>query len=160
MQLVQEPMKAPLYLTAQTGNANGVDWQEEVYQKDFLHRHLTTEQIVQIKMFKMTLEHILCFLGLNKHDIQPAHKVKLLLVEKQIDFFLSPISCESLLLLQCRSNFSNLPCSFSNHNLLMVKLIIRCNPYRKISDPYSKIQTPCDSHSLSSVSSKCCRTSN
>ncbi|KAG5609511.1 hypothetical protein H5410_020792, partial [Solanum commersonii] len=76
--------------TVQTGIANGGNRQEEVYEKDSLPQHLTNEQIVQLKMFKMTLERILCFLGVNKHDIQPAQKEKLLLVEKHGDFFLSP----------------------------------------------------------------------
>ncbi|KAH0682413.1 hypothetical protein KY285_019924 [Solanum tuberosum] len=41
-------------------------------------------------MSKMTLERILYFLGLNKHHIQLTYKEKMLLVEKHIDFFLSP----------------------------------------------------------------------
>ncbi|XP_055800627.1 mediator of RNA polymerase II transcription subunit 15a-like [Solanum dulcamara] len=107
---------APLGSAVQTGNANGGDWQEEVYEKiksmkemyfsklndlyqkitykvqqqESLHQRLQNEQIEKLKMFKMSLERILRFMGLNKHDIQPADKEKLLLVEKQIDFFLSP----------------------------------------------------------------------
>uniref|UniRef100_M1APV8 Uncharacterized protein n=2 Tax=Solanum tuberosum TaxID=4113 RepID=M1APV8_SOLTU len=44
----------------------------------------------------MTLERILCFLGVNKHDIQHAQKEKLLLVEKHKDFFLSPYQLRKL----------------------------------------------------------------
>ncbi|WMV23984.1 hypothetical protein MTR67_017369 [Solanum verrucosum] len=40
-------------------------------------------------MFKMTLEHIMIFVRLNKHDINLVHKEKLLSVEKHISFFLS-----------------------------------------------------------------------
>ncbi|XP_060182673.1 mediator of RNA polymerase II transcription subunit 15a isoform X2 [Lycium barbarum] len=101
--------------TAQTGNANAVDWQEEVYQKiksmkemylselndlyqkiatkvqqhDSLPQRPQNEQIEKLKMFKMTLERIVLFLRLNKHEIQLSHKEKLHSVEKHISFFLS-----------------------------------------------------------------------
>ncbi|KAK4720732.1 hypothetical protein R3W88_010965 [Solanum pinnatisectum] len=106
---------SPLDSTVQTGNANGGDWQEKVYEKiksikemyvsklyrlyqkiayelqlDSLHQLRTNEQIEKLKLHRITLEHILCFLGLNKHDIQPAHKEKLLSVERLINFFISP----------------------------------------------------------------------
>ncbi|XP_060183413.1 mediator of RNA polymerase II transcription subunit 15a-like isoform X2 [Lycium barbarum] len=101
--------------TAQMGNANAADWQEEVYQKiksmkemflselsdlyqktvskvqqhDSLPHHPQNEQIEKLKMFKMTLERIVLYLQLNKHEIQLSHKEKLLSVEKHISFFLS-----------------------------------------------------------------------
>ncbi|XP_006359333.1 mediator of RNA polymerase II transcription subunit 15a-like isoform X3 [Solanum tuberosum] len=105
---------APLDSTVQTGNANGGDWQEKVYEKIksmkemyvqklyrlyqkiayelqlSLHQRRTNEQIEKLKLYKIALERILCFLGLSKHDIQPAHKEKLLSVEKLINFFFSP----------------------------------------------------------------------
>ncbi|XP_059309142.1 mediator of RNA polymerase II transcription subunit 15a-like isoform X2 [Lycium ferocissimum] len=106
---------ASLDSTAQMGNANAVDWQDEVYQKiksmkemflselsdlyqkiaskvqqhDSLPHHPQNEQIEKLKMFKMTLERIVLYLQLNKHEIQLSHKEKLLSVEKHISFFLS-----------------------------------------------------------------------
>ncbi|KAF3673834.1 Mediator of RNA polymerase II transcription subunit 15a [Capsicum annuum] len=120
-QLYQSQRAAPeasstsLDSTAQTGNANAADWQEEVYQKiksmketylselndlyqkiatkvqqhDSLPQRPQNEQIEKLKMFKMTLERIVLFLRLNKHDIQPTHKEKLFSVERHISFFLS-----------------------------------------------------------------------
>ncbi|XP_060183709.1 mediator of RNA polymerase II transcription subunit 15a-like isoform X2 [Lycium barbarum] len=95
--------------TAQMGNANAADWQEEIYQKiksmrqmylselnDLYQKIASTiqqrpqhEHIEKLKVFKMTLERIVLFLQLNKHDIYPIHKEKLLSVEKHISFFLS-----------------------------------------------------------------------
>ncbi|WMV23818.1 hypothetical protein MTR67_017203 [Solanum verrucosum] len=40
-------------------------------------------------MFKMTLERIMIFLRLNKHNINLVHKEKLPSVERHISFFLS-----------------------------------------------------------------------
>ncbi|KAK4373504.1 hypothetical protein RND71_008888 [Anisodus tanguticus] len=120
-QLYQSQRAAPeasstsLDSTAQTGNANPADWQEEVYQKiksmkemylselndlhqkiaskvqqhDSLPQRPQNEQIEKLKMFKMTLERIVLFLRLNKHEIQLSHNEKLLSVEKHISFFLS-----------------------------------------------------------------------
>ncbi|KAK4720729.1 hypothetical protein R3W88_010962 [Solanum pinnatisectum] len=98
----------------QMENANGVDWQEEVYQKiksmkemylsdlndlyekiaykmqqDSLQQRLENEKIEKLKMFKIILERIMLFLRLNKQDIQLNHKYKLVSVEKNISFFLS-----------------------------------------------------------------------
>ncbi|KAK4720728.1 hypothetical protein R3W88_010961 [Solanum pinnatisectum] len=96
----------------QTGNADAADWQEEVYQqiKSMKEKYLSdihdeyqniaskvqqhdslspNENIEKLKMFKTKLEHIMVFLGLNKHDILVTHKEKLLWVEKPISFFLS-----------------------------------------------------------------------
>ncbi|XP_027771816.1 mediator of RNA polymerase II transcription subunit 15a-like [Solanum pennellii] len=95
-------------------NANGADWQEEVYQKikymkemylsdlkdlyekiahqvqqhDSIHHRLQNENIEKLKMFKVTLEHIMLFLRLKKQDIQLNHKGELDSVEKNISFFL------------------------------------------------------------------------
>ncbi|XP_059309194.1 mediator of RNA polymerase II transcription subunit 15a-like isoform X2 [Lycium ferocissimum] len=101
--------QASLDSTAQMGNANAADWQEEVYQKiksmremylselNDLYEKIASkiqqrpqhEHIEKLKTFKMTLERIVLFLRLNKHDIYPIHKEKLLSVEKHISFFLS-----------------------------------------------------------------------
>ncbi|KAL3370204.1 hypothetical protein AABB24_007304 [Solanum stoloniferum] len=59
-------------------------------QLDSLHQRRTNEQIEKLKLYKIALERILCFLGISKHDIQLAHKEKLLSVEKLINFFFSP----------------------------------------------------------------------
>ncbi|KAL3338815.1 hypothetical protein AABB24_027774 [Solanum stoloniferum] len=120
-QLYQSQRVAPeasstsLDSTAQTGNVNAADWQEEVYQKiksmkesylaelndlyhkiaskvqqhDSLPQRPQNEQIEKLKMFKITLERIVLFLRLNKQDIQLSHKEKLVSVEKHISFFLS-----------------------------------------------------------------------
>ncbi|KAK4373503.1 hypothetical protein RND71_008887 [Anisodus tanguticus] len=104
-------VEAPFDSTTQTGNADGADWQEEVYQKikslrdmylselnelyqriaSIVQQHPQHEKIEKLKMFKMTLEHIVLFLRLNKHEIQPIHKENLLSVEKHISFFLRPL---------------------------------------------------------------------
>ncbi|OIS99550.1 mediator of rna polymerase ii transcription subunit 15a [Nicotiana attenuata] len=61
----------------------------KVQQHDSLPQRPQTEQIEKLKVFKMTLERVVVFLRLNKHDIQPSHKEKLLQVEKHISFFLN-----------------------------------------------------------------------
>ncbi|XP_060183402.1 mediator of RNA polymerase II transcription subunit 15a-like isoform X3 [Lycium barbarum] len=101
--------RAYLDSNVQMGNANAAHWQEEVYQKikymremylsvlNKLYHKIASmvqqcpqhEQIEKLKMFKMSLERIVLFLGLNKHDIQLTHKEKLFSVEKHISFFLS-----------------------------------------------------------------------
>ncbi|KAF3653064.1 putative mediator of RNA polymerase II transcription subunit 15a-like isoform X2 [Capsicum annuum] len=101
--------------TSQTGNADGADWQEELYQEiktmreknlpelnalyqkiaskvqqhDAIPQRPQNEQIEKLKKFKAVLERILIFLQLNKHDIQLTHKEKLCSVERHIGFFLS-----------------------------------------------------------------------
>ncbi|XP_027772123.1 mediator of RNA polymerase II transcription subunit 15a isoform X2 [Solanum pennellii] len=95
--------------SAQTGNTNGADWQEEVYQKiksmkemylselndlywktaSEMQQHPQHEKIEKLKIFKMTLERIVLFLRLNKREIQLSHKEKLFSLEKYITFFLS-----------------------------------------------------------------------
>ncbi|KAH0759739.1 hypothetical protein KY290_023232 [Solanum tuberosum] len=106
-----EAAGALLDFAIQTGNADAADWQEEVYQqiKSMKEKYLSdihdeyqniaskvqqhdslspNENIEKLKMFKTKLEHIMVFLGLNKHDILVTHKEKLLWVEKLISFFL------------------------------------------------------------------------
>ncbi|KAM3281195.1 hypothetical protein P3S67_028216 [Capsicum chacoense] len=101
--------------TSQTGNADGADWQEELYQEiktmreknlpelnalyqkiaskvqqhDAIPQRPQNEQIEKLKRFKAVLERIVIFLQLNKHDIQLTHKEKLCSVERHIGFFLS-----------------------------------------------------------------------
>ncbi|WMV23989.1 hypothetical protein MTR67_017374 [Solanum verrucosum] len=54
-----------------------------------LNQSLPNERIEKLKMFKMTLERIMLFLWLNKHDINLVHREKMPSVEKHISFFLS-----------------------------------------------------------------------
>ncbi|KAL3338813.1 hypothetical protein AABB24_027773 [Solanum stoloniferum] len=107
-----EAAGALLDFATQMGNADAADWQEEVYEqiKSMKEKYLSdihdeyqniaskvqqhdslspNENIEKLKMFKTKLEHIMVFLGLNKHDILVTHKEKLLWVEKLISFFLS-----------------------------------------------------------------------
>ncbi|KAH0694972.1 hypothetical protein KY285_022069 [Solanum tuberosum] len=104
-----EAAGAPLDFTTQTRNANGADWQAEVYQKiksmremylselndlywktaSEMQQHPQHEKIEKLKIFKMTLERIVLFLRLNKREIQLSHKEKLFSLEKYITFFLS-----------------------------------------------------------------------
>ncbi|KAG5609506.1 hypothetical protein H5410_020787, partial [Solanum commersonii] len=63
------------------------DLYEKIASK--VQQSLPNERIEKLKMFKMTLERIMLFLRLNKHDINLVHKEKLPSVEKHISFFLS-----------------------------------------------------------------------
>ncbi|XP_038993346.1 mediator of RNA polymerase II transcription subunit 15a-like isoform X2 [Hibiscus syriacus] len=107
---VPETSSTSLDSTAQTGQANGGDWQEEVYQKikamketylpelnemhqkiaakllqhDSLPQQLKSEQLDRLKKFKSMLEHLLHFLTFSKANIVPAYKDKLSSYEKQI----------------------------------------------------------------------------
>ncbi|XP_039052498.1 mediator of RNA polymerase II transcription subunit 15a-like isoform X2 [Hibiscus syriacus] len=100
--------------TAQTGQANGGDWQEEVYQKikamketylpelnemhqkiaakllqhDSLPQQPKSDQLDKLKIFKTMLEHILHFLTVSKANA-PAYKDKLSSYEKQIINFIN-----------------------------------------------------------------------
>ncbi|CAH1427619.1 unnamed protein product [Lactuca virosa] len=95
---------------AQTGNENGGDWQEEVYQKikamkdlylldlndmhqkilgkllqhDSLHQQPKSEQLEKLKVFKNMLERFMAFLQIQKHNILVSYKDKLTTYEKQI----------------------------------------------------------------------------
>ncbi|KAM7473248.1 hypothetical protein LguiB_020491 [Lonicera macranthoides] len=92
------------------GNANGGDWQEEIYQKiksmkemyfvellemyqkisgklqqhDSLPQQPKNELLDKFKMFKTMLERFISFLQLSKSQIVPAFKEKLAPYEKQI----------------------------------------------------------------------------
>ncbi|XP_019184522.1 PREDICTED: mediator of RNA polymerase II transcription subunit 15a-like isoform X7 [Ipomoea nil] len=108
-------IQASLDSTAQTGNANGADWQEEVYQKiksmkDMYFMDLTdlhgkistklaqceslpqqppTDQINKLRNFKSMVERFLHFLQLNKSEVQLQHKERMVSYEKQIHYFLA-----------------------------------------------------------------------
>ncbi|XP_024985083.1 mediator of RNA polymerase II transcription subunit 15a-like isoform X3 [Cynara cardunculus var. scolymus] len=96
--------------TAQTGNPNGGDWQEEVYQKlkamkdkympelndmyqkiigklqqhDSLPQQPKGEQVEKLKMIKHVLERCMAFVQVPKSNITPNYKEKLGIYEKQI----------------------------------------------------------------------------
>ncbi|KAL4334639.1 hypothetical protein GQ457_07G032460 [Hibiscus cannabinus] len=112
---VPETSSTSLDSTAQTGQANGGDWQEEVYQKikvmketylpelnemhqkiaakllqhDSLPQQPKSEQLDKLKIFKTMLERILHFLTVSKANIVPAYKEKLSSYEKQIINFIN-----------------------------------------------------------------------
>ncbi|RAL39851.1 hypothetical protein DM860_013052 [Cuscuta australis] len=107
--------EAPSNSTAQTGNENGTDWQEETYQKikslrDMYYRDLkdiytklsgklaqhdslpqapTSDHIKKIKYFVSMMENLLQVLGLNKSEIQLQHKERLSTHEKHILYFVN-----------------------------------------------------------------------
>ncbi|KZV47311.1 mediator of RNA polymerase II transcription subunit 15a [Dorcoceras hygrometricum] len=96
--------------SAQTGNSNGGDWQEEVYQKiksmndmyfselnemyqrmaaklqqhDSLPQQPKNEQLDKLRFYKVMLERLLMFLQTNKNEVNLSHKEKIVGVEKQI----------------------------------------------------------------------------
>ncbi|KAK4483588.1 hypothetical protein RD792_010787 [Penstemon davidsonii] len=96
--------------SSHTGNANGGDWQEELYQKiksmyemyfpelnemyqrmaaklqqhDSLPQQPKNEQLDKLRFFKIMLERLIIFLRTNKNEIQPNYKEKIAGVEKQI----------------------------------------------------------------------------
>ncbi|KAK9077744.1 hypothetical protein SSX86_006081 [Deinandra increscens subsp. villosa] len=99
----------PLDAAAQTGNLNGEDWQEEVFQKintlrdlylpdvnsiqrklsklpqcDSLYQKVTKEQHEKLKVYKNLLDRYVQFLQVPKHEISPYHKDKLGNYEMQI----------------------------------------------------------------------------
>ncbi|XP_019177234.1 PREDICTED: mediator of RNA polymerase II transcription subunit 15a-like isoform X3 [Ipomoea nil] len=110
-----EASSTSLDSTAQTGNANVADWQEDAYQKikamketyymdlnelfqkiagklaqhDSVPQQPKNEQIEKLKMFKVMVERLLHMLRLNKNEIQPQHKEKMAYIEKQIVYFLN-----------------------------------------------------------------------
>ncbi|ESQ35234.1 hypothetical protein EUTSA_v10006572mg [Eutrema salsugineum] len=100
--------------TAQTESANGVDWQEEVFQKiktmkeaylpdlneiyqrvavklqqDSLPQQQRSDQFEKLKQFKTMLERMIQFLSVSKSNIMPALKDKVAYYEKQIISFLN-----------------------------------------------------------------------
>ncbi|EOY25958.1 Uncharacterized protein TCM_027316 [Theobroma cacao] len=112
---VPETSSTSLDFTAQTGHANGGDWQEEVYQKiktmketylpelnemyqkiaaklqqhDSLPQQPKSDQLEQLKLFKTMLERIITFLTVSKANILPTFKDKLTSYEKQIINFIN-----------------------------------------------------------------------
>ncbi|KAL9463036.1 hypothetical protein AB3S75_000948 [Citrus x aurantiifolia] len=114
-QLYQPQRALPETLSNQTGQANGVDWQEEVYQKiktmkemylpelnemyqkiaaklqqnDSLPQQLKSDQLEKLKILKTMLERIITFLQVSKSNILPGFKEKLGSYEKQIVNFIS-----------------------------------------------------------------------
>ncbi|XP_011044901.1 PREDICTED: mediator of RNA polymerase II transcription subunit 15a-like isoform X9 [Populus euphratica] len=102
--------------TAETGHANGADWQEEIYQKikvmketylpdinemyqriatklqqhDPLPQQPKSEQLEKLKVFKVMLERVIAFLQVSKNNITLNFKEKLGFYEKQILGFLNP----------------------------------------------------------------------
>ncbi|XP_065865645.1 mediator of RNA polymerase II transcription subunit 15a-like [Euphorbia lathyris] len=110
-----ETSSTSLDSTAQTGNSNGGDWQEEVHQKiktmkemylpelnemhqkiasklqmhDSLPQPPKSEQLEKLKIFKTMLERIISFLQVSKSNILPTFKEKLGSYEKQIINFIS-----------------------------------------------------------------------
>ncbi|GMI78122.1 hypothetical protein HRI_001481500 [Hibiscus trionum] len=112
---VPETSSTSLDSTAQTGLANGGDWQEEVYQKiqtlketylpelNEMYQKIATklqqhdsnpqqpksEQLEKLKAFKNMLERILAFLSVPKANITPILKEKLSTNEKQIINFIN-----------------------------------------------------------------------
>ncbi|XWS20491.1 hypothetical protein CRYUN_Cryun31cG0105500 [Craigia yunnanensis] len=114
-QLQSSQHSASLDSTAQTGHANGGDWQEEVYQKikamketylpelnemylkiaaklqqhDSLPQQPKSEQLEKLKIFKTMLERIITFLSVSEANISPTFKDKLSSYEKQIINFIN-----------------------------------------------------------------------
>ncbi|XP_057501857.1 mediator of RNA polymerase II transcription subunit 15a-like [Actinidia eriantha] len=112
---IPEASSTSLDSTAQTGNANSGDWQEDVYQKikamkeaylpelnemyqkvagklqqhDSFPQQPKSEQLEKLKAFKNTLERIIVFLQVSKSNILPGFKDKLRSYETQIINFLN-----------------------------------------------------------------------
>ncbi|XP_019448069.1 PREDICTED: mediator of RNA polymerase II transcription subunit 15a-like isoform X2 [Lupinus angustifolius] len=112
---IPETSSTSLDSTAQTGQPNGDDWQEEVYQKiktmkenylpelnemyqkvatklqqhDSLSHQPKTDQLERLKVFKMMLERIITFLQVPKSNILPNFKEKMGSYEKQIINFIN-----------------------------------------------------------------------
>ncbi|WCJ40445.1 Mediator of RNA polymerase II transcription subunit 15a [Euphorbia peplus] len=111
-----ETSSTSLDSTAETGNSNGGDWQEEIHQKikamkelyfpelHQLYQKIATklqmhaslpqqqksEQVESLKRFKGMIEHLLAFLQVSKTNILPSFKEKLGPYEKQIIQFIHP----------------------------------------------------------------------
>ncbi|XP_050234780.1 mediator of RNA polymerase II transcription subunit 15a-like isoform X3 [Mercurialis annua] len=104
---------ASLDSTAQTGHANGGDWQEEVYQKiktmkdmylsklkdmyqkiatkiqqdDSLSQPPNTDLLAKLKVIRTIFELMISFLEVSKNNISPCHKDKLGVYEMEIKYF-------------------------------------------------------------------------
>ncbi|GFS38958.1 hypothetical protein Acr_00g0060500 [Actinidia rufa] len=112
---IPEASSTSLDSTAQTGNANSGDWQEDVYQKikamkeaylpelnemyqkvagklqqhDSFPQQPKSEQLEKLKSFKNMLERIIAFLQVSKSNILPGFKDKFRSYETQIINFLN-----------------------------------------------------------------------
>ncbi|KAI5593556.1 hypothetical protein BDE02_03G021600 [Populus trichocarpa] len=112
----QRQMPASLDSTAQTGHANGADWQDQIYQKikvmketyfpeiNEMYRRIAaklqqhdshpqqpkSEQLEKLEVFKAMLERLITFLQVSKNNIKPSFKEKLGSNEKHIVSFLNP----------------------------------------------------------------------
>ncbi|KAI5593619.1 hypothetical protein BDE02_03G028500 [Populus trichocarpa] len=87
----QRQMPASLDSTAQTGHANGADWQKQIYQKHDSHpQQPKSEQLEKLEVFKAMLERLITFLQVSKNNITPSFKEKLGSNEKHIVSFLNP----------------------------------------------------------------------
>ncbi|KAI6670268.1 hypothetical protein NL676_005153 [Syzygium grande] len=76
--------------SAQTGHLARGDWQEAAYQKhESLPQQLKSEQLEKLKAFKGMLERVIAVLQLDKVDIVPSFKEKLVHYEKQIINFIN-----------------------------------------------------------------------
>ncbi|KAL3629921.1 hypothetical protein CASFOL_026233 [Castilleja foliolosa] len=103
--------------SSQTGNVNGGDWQEEVYQKiksmsemyfpelNEMYQRMVAklqqqdallpqgqpknDQLEKLRFLKVMLERFIMFLRTNKNEVQLHHKEKIVGVEKQIVNILS-----------------------------------------------------------------------
>ncbi|XP_022967562.1 mediator of RNA polymerase II transcription subunit 15a-like isoform X1 [Cucurbita maxima] len=110
-----ETSSTSLDSTAQTGQANGGDWQEEIYQKikamkelyffelkemyqkilpkvnqlESLPQQPKSEQLNKLKTFKLILERLIAFLQISKSNIVIGLKDKIGHYEKQIVSFLN-----------------------------------------------------------------------
>ncbi|XP_061980961.1 mediator of RNA polymerase II transcription subunit 15a-like isoform X2 [Populus nigra] len=110
-----ETSSTSLDSTAETGHANGADWQEEIYQKikvmketylpeiNEMYQRIATklqqhdpllqqpklEQLEKLKVFKVMLERLIGFLQVPKNNITIGFKEKLGYYEKQILGFLN-----------------------------------------------------------------------
>ncbi|RHN76561.1 putative coactivator CBP, KIX domain-containing protein [Medicago truncatula] len=106
----QPPYPDSLDSVAQTGQPNGGDWQEEIYQNikamkesylpklsemiqkiatklqqhDSLPQQPKSDELEMLKEFKMVLERLITFLQVSKSNISPCLKEKLGSCEKQI----------------------------------------------------------------------------
>ncbi|XP_050286692.1 mediator of RNA polymerase II transcription subunit 15a-like isoform X1 [Quercus robur] len=111
----ESPIRSSLDSTAQTGHANGADWQEETYQKiksmkdlylpvinemhqkivaklqqhDSLPQQSKSDQLEKLKVFKTMLERIITFLQVSKSNIPPGYKDNLGSYEEQIANFIN-----------------------------------------------------------------------
>ncbi|CAA2986230.1 mediator of RNA polymerase II transcription subunit 15a isoform X1 [Olea europaea subsp. europaea] len=107
---IAEASLSSLDSSSQPGNANGGDWQEEIFQKirsmndmyfpelnemyqkmaaklqkhDSLPQQPTNEPLEKLRFFKVMLERLLMFLRISKNEVQQNHKEKIIAVEKQI----------------------------------------------------------------------------